>query len=124
MGATALSTSARILEEEGTSQHLQQLKTSLTEVITDLQNHLQPQEEIVSAEKQEISHQELSKLMQELTEAITKERPQLCTAPLKILSQFQLPAAYAEPLAEIKISIENFDFDEALQKIKRIDLKQ
>ena len=121
IGALKLSEKAKILEDELTPENLVKFKISLGETIDDLQNNIHIEKDTVAqTDKQEITTLELIKLMQELSEAIDVERPKRCISSLDELFKYSLPVSHADILVDIKNSIENFDFDEAKEKIEQI----
>lgn len=116
IGATALHTITKELDETQNKELLHRFYEELKIVTDELEEKLE--NKVASLEvKNTISNELKDEFFAKLKDGIEKERVQLCEPIIEELSKYELSKEDTELLQQVQNSIDEFDFDEALRVI-------
>ena len=117
IGAEALFSITKKLDETQDRAILPQFYSELTKVMDELEEKLEVKSNKVEGDKKEIPLHIRDELLKKLKGGLERERIQICSPIIKELFEYKLHSKDYEILVQIKDSIDEFDFDEALENL-------
>ncbi len=120
IGAEALFSITEKLDETQDRSLLPRFYDELTKVTDELKEKLKVKINKLEPGEKAIPLQIRDELLERLKEGLEKERTQICRPVIKELFKYKLSGKDYEILKQIKGSIDEFDFDEALENFMKI----
>ncbi len=120
IGADALFSITEKLDETQDRSLLPQFYDELKKVTDELKEKLKVKPNKPESGKENIPLQKRDELLTRLKTGLEKERTQICRPVIEELFQYKLSGKDYEILVQIKNSIDEFDFDEALENFMKI----
>ncbi len=120
IGAESLFSITKKLDETQDRSLIPQFYDELKKVFDELKEKLKVETNKIETGKEDIPFKVRDELLDRLKNGIERERTQICRPVIKELFKYKLSNKDHEILEQIKGSIDEFDFDEALENFMKI----